>query len=90
MKCHVNVGNSLILLSKILKEILRVRGAFRMSLSFQIVLTSWNTTFPCYWVLQCFYIGADNVRFRGKRDGSKCPCHNSGHKILLVTQRPGP
>ena len=51
MKCHVNVGNSLILLSKILKEILRVRGAFRMSLSFQNVLTSWNTMVPCSWVI---------------------------------------
>ena len=28
------------------------------------------------------------MRFRGRKDGCKCPCHNSGHKILLVAQRP--
>ena len=80
MNCHVNVGNSFIVFSETLKEIFRVGGAFRMSLSFQNILTSWNTMFSFWWVLQCLCIGADNVRYWGQRDGSKGPCHIVGIK----------
>lgn len=45
MNCHVNVGNRVMVFSKTLKQIFRVGGAFRISLGFQNVLTSWNTTF---------------------------------------------
>lgn len=50
--------------------------------------TSWNSMDPYCWVLQCSYIGADDLRLREKGDGSKYSRHNSEPKILLVAQRP--